>query len=81
WICILLLSVFSSSLAFIFYSISVRKFGIVRCNVFTNLIPIFTAITSFILLGEFLSVTKIIGMFVVICGLILTQRKNLRSIN
>jgi drug/metabolite transporter (DMT)-like permease len=75
WICILLLSIFSSSLAFIFYSISVRKYGIARCNVFTNLIPIFTAITSFFLLGELLSSTKIIGTFVIIFGLILTQRK------
>jgi drug/metabolite transporter (DMT)-like permease len=75
WICLLLLSIFSSSLAFIFYSVSVRKYGIARCNVFANLIPIFTAITSFFLLGEVLSVTKIIGIFVVVFGLILTQQK------
>jgi drug/metabolite transporter (DMT)-like permease len=75
WICILVLSIFSSSLAFIFYSISVRKYGISRCTVFTNLIPVFTAITSFFLLGELFSSTKIIGIFVVIFGLILTQRK------
>jgi drug/metabolite transporter (DMT)-like permease len=79
WICILLLSIFSSSLAFIFYSISVRKYGIARCNVFTNLIPIFTAITSFFLLSEVLTATKIIGMVVIISGLILTQRKKLKT--
>jgi drug/metabolite transporter (DMT)-like permease len=75
WTCILLLSIFSSSLAFIFYSMAVRKIGIVRGIVFANLIPIFTAITSFFLLGEHLSITKIAGIFIVIFGLMLTQRK------
>ena len=75
WICILALSIFSSSLAFIFYSMSVRKLGVARSAVFANFIPVFTAITSFILLGEQLSMPKIAGILIVIFGLILTQRK------
>jgi drug/metabolite transporter (DMT)-like permease len=72
--------IFSSSLAFIFYSMSVRETGIARSNVFTNLIPIFTATTSFILLGEQLTMLKLIGILVVIFGLVLTQRKrNIRG--
>ncbi|MDR1879182.1 MAG: DMT family transporter [Bacteroidales bacterium] len=75
WICIILLSVFSSSLAFIFYSIGVGRLGIARCNVFTNLIPVFTALTSFFLLDERFSSAKIAGIVVVLLGLILTQIK------
>ena len=75
WVCLIILSVFSSSLAFIFYSISVRRIGITRSNVFTNIIPIFTAITSFFLTGERLTTMKLIGIFIIIFGLILTQRK------
>lgn len=75
WLSIVILSVFSSSLAFIFYSMSVRKIGVARSNVFTNLIPIFTAITSFFLLGERLTILKLIGILIVIFGLILTQKK------
>ena len=75
WVSIIILSVFSSSLAFIFYSMSVRKIGITRSNVFTNIIPIFTAITSFFLTGERFTTMKIIGIFIIIFGLILTQRK------
>ena len=74
WICILALSIFSSSLAFIFYSMSVRQLGVARCSVFANSTPIFTAITSFLLLGEHLTMVKIVGIFVVVFGLILTQR-------
>ena len=75
WMCILSLSVFCSSLAFIFYSMGVRKIGVARSSVFANLVPIFTAVFSFFLLGEQLSITKIAGIFIVIFGLILTQRK------
>ena len=74
WICILALAVFCSSLAFIFYTIAVGKIGVSRCTVFSNLAPIFTAITSFFILDERLSILKIMGIFVVIFGLILTQK-------
>jgi drug/metabolite transporter (DMT)-like permease len=77
WFSIVVLSVFSSSLAFVFYSMSVRKIGVARSNVFTNLIPVFTAATSFILLGEPLTPLKLAGVFIVILGLILTQKKKI----
>ena len=75
WLCILALSIFCSSLAFIFYSMAVGKIGVARCTVFSNLTPIFTAITSFFILDERLSLAKIAGIFIVIIGLILTQRQ------
>jgi len=75
WTCILTLSIFCSSLAFIFFTIAVGKIGVARSAVFSNLTPIFTAITSFFILGEHLANSKIIGIFIVIFGLILTQRK------
>jgi len=75
WTCLLILSVCCSSIAFIFYSIAVGKIGVARCSVFSNLAPVFTAITSFFLLDEHLATLKIIGIAVVIFGLILTQQK------
>lgn len=47
---LLLLSFFASSLAFVFFAISSREIGISRTNLFTNLIPVFTAIFSFVIL-------------------------------
>ena len=75
WLYLLILAIFCSTLAFIFYTLAVRKIGVARATVFSNLTPIFTALTSFFLLGELLATTKIIGIFVVIFGLILTQRR------
>lgn len=67
------LSVFASCGAFILFAFSVRKMGITKANVFTNFIPIFTAVFSFIILGDELTVLNIIGMAVVIAGLIMSQ--------
>jgi drug/metabolite transporter (DMT)-like permease len=67
------LSVFASCGAFILFAFSVRNLGITKANVFTNFIPIFTAIFSFLILSDKLTFQNIIGMIVVICGLIMSQ--------
>jgi drug/metabolite transporter (DMT)-like permease len=67
------LSVFASCGAFIFFAFSVRNIGITRANVFTNFIPLFTAIFSFLLLGDKLSFQNIIGMMIVITGVYMAQ--------
>jgi drug/metabolite transporter (DMT)-like permease len=67
------LAVFASSFAFIFYTYSVQKLGAVKANIFTNLIPVITAFFSFLLLNEKLFFHNVIGIFVVIGGLILSQ--------
>ena len=67
------LAIFASSLAFICYIHVVGKLGVSRANIFTNLIPIFTAIFSFFLLDEKFNVAKIIGIAIVIGGVFLSQ--------
>lgn len=70
---LLKLAIFASSLAFLFYTYSVQKLGAVKANIFTNLIPVLTAFFSFLLLNEKLLVHNIVGIFIVILGLILSQ--------
>jgi len=69
------LAVFASSLAFVFFVFAIKHVGIARSNVFTNLIPVFTAVFSFFILSEEFPVLKIAGVFVVIGGLLFTQIK------
>jgi drug/metabolite transporter (DMT)-like permease len=70
---LLQLSVFASSLAFIFFTMTVKELGVSRTNVFSNLIPVFTAIFSAIFISEYFSATKIAGMAVVIIGVMISQ--------
>lgn len=67
------LAVFASCGAFILFAYSVRNLGITRANVFTNFIPIFTALFAFLILGDRLTLQNIAGMMVVIAGLIMSQ--------
>lgn len=67
------LAAFASCGAFILFAFAVRNIGITKANVFTNCIPVFTALFSFILLNEKLTVQNLIGMVIVIAGLFMSQ--------
>jgi drug/metabolite transporter (DMT)-like permease len=67
------LAVLCSCGAFILFAYSVKKMGITKANVFSNCIPVFTALFSFFLLREKLSVQNIAGMAIVIAGLFMSQ--------
>ena len=67
------LSIFASCGAFILFAWSVRNMGITKANVFSNCIPVFTALFSFILIGEKLTVQNIVGMAIVTGGLLMSQ--------
>jgi drug/metabolite transporter (DMT)-like permease len=69
------LAVFGSCGAFILFGFAVRKLGVTRANVFSNLIPVFTAIFAFIILKDRFTIQNIIGMMIVITGLFLSQWK------
>ena len=70
---ILYLSIFASSLAFIFFIQGVRTLGMTQAVVFVNFIPIVTAVFAVYLLQERLPWLKIMGIMVTILGLFLTQ--------
>jgi drug/metabolite transporter (DMT)-like permease len=70
---LLYLGIFPSSLAFVFLSAGIRTLGPSRANVFVNLVPVFTALVAWALLGELFTVQKLIGMAVVIGGVLTTQ--------
>ena len=76
---IILLAVFSSTLAFVFFTKSIRSIGVNRSNSFINLIPVFVAILSFFILKEELGGQKIVGIMVVVAGLFLAQIKRKRK--
>lgn len=76
---LILLAVFASSLAYTLYATTVRKIGISRGNMYTNLIPIFTGIAAYFILSEEFTVSKISGIFIVILGVILSQLDKLNK--
>jgi len=67
------LAIFASTFAFLLFVYSIQKLGMARTNVFVNLIPVFTAILSYIILDEKFNSLKITGIVIVIAGLIFSQ--------
>lgn len=71
------LAIFASGLAFLFYIKGLKEIGVAKTNIFVNIIPVFAAIFSFLFLDETLTIRVVLGIFVVISGLIISQWKSL----
>jgi drug/metabolite transporter (DMT)-like permease len=69
----LLLAILASSLSYVFYVKSVKALGISKANIFSNLIPVFTAVFSYFILDESFTLQKTIGILVVIAGVVLSE--------
>ena len=72
---VVLLAVFGSSLAFIFFVYGMRIIGITKANVFVNMIPVFTAVIAWWVLDEVLTVQMLVGIAIVISGVFVSQIK------
>ena len=70
---LIMLAIFASVIAFVLFAGAVRKVGVSRTNVFVNLIPVFTAIFSWMLLDEVLTLWKGFGIAIVVAGLFVSQ--------
>ena len=69
------LGVFCSALAYTLWAFAFSKLGASRANVYSNLIPVFTAIFSYFIIHESLTTNKIIGIVLVVLGLVFSQLK------
>ncbi len=78
---LVMLGLFASSAAFIFYTYAIKNLGIIKTNLYTNLIPVFAFIFSFILLGETVTLLKSAGLIVVLLGIILSESNKGKAIN
>lgn len=72
---LLSLGVFASSVAYTLWAYAFSKLGAAKANIYSNLIPVFTAIFSCIIIGENITIQKILGILLVVGGLILSQLK------
>jgi drug/metabolite transporter (DMT)-like permease len=68
-----MLGILASSAAFIFYTYAIKLLGIIKTNLYTNLIPVFAFIFSFIILGETVTLLKLSGLIIVLLGVVLSE--------
>lgn len=75
WIGIAYLGFFGSVLGFTWYYEGIQAIGASRAAVFINFVPVSAVILAFLLLGETLDISLIIGGAMVISGAYLTNRQ------
>lgn len=74
------MSIFASVGAFMLFTGAIRNLGVIKANVFTNLIPVFTVVLAFVLLGDRITGMTVIGLLLTIGGLMVSQLKDLRKL-
>jgi len=67
------LALFGSTAAFILYNFGVKQLGASKANIFTNIIPVLTAIVAYFVLKEDMTWQKVTGIAIVLAGLFLSQ--------
>lgn len=75
------MALFASTLAFVCITYTIKHLGMSRTNLFTNLIPVFTAVIAYFVLQEKFPLMKIAGILIVISGLMISEVRNLRNFN
>ena len=75
---LIMLAVLCSVLAFVFFAWVVRQVGVTRTQVFVNLIPVFTALFSWLFMNSFISNLQWLGIAVAVTGLFISQTGKIR---
>jgi len=78
WLSILYMSVFASVLGYLIQMVAIQRIGAPRTAIFINLVPIFTIIQSVTILGESITLFKLMGAAIVISGVYLATRPESR---
>lgn len=68
-----MLAILASSVSYIFYTVTLKAVGITKANIYTNLIPVFTAFFSWFIISEQFTVLKVIGIIIVITGVFISE--------
>jgi len=74
WLCLAYLGVFGTVFGFVWFYQGIQKIGATRAGLFINFVPICAVLLSFLILGEPLTSSLLIGAALVTAGVYLTNR-------
>jgi len=74
WVCLVYLGYFGTVLGFTWYYQAVKSIGPSRASIFINFVPLFAIVIGFVLLGESVDLSLIIGALMVSSGVYLANR-------
>ncbi|UUV17652.1 DMT family transporter [Fusobacteria bacterium ZRK30] len=74
WYSLVYMAVFASVFAYLLQQVSIKKIGAINTSLYMNLIPLYSIILSYLILGENISLEKIVAGIIVIAGVIYTVK-------
>ena len=77
---IVAMSLFATIGAFTLFTDVIRSLGVAKSNIFTNLIPVFTVVLAFFILGEPIGLRTVLGLTLTLLGPGLAQYKDLKKL-
>jgi drug/metabolite transporter (DMT)-like permease len=77
---IIAMSLFATIGAFVLFTDVIRSLGVAKSNIFTNLIPVFTVVLAYFILGDRIGIRTIIGLSLTLIGLLLSQYTDLKKL-
>src|SRR5881628_4092312 len=75
WLGILYLAIFSTIIGYLFFVDGVIQIGASRAAIFSNLVPVFGVISSYLVLGENLSIWHAASFLLIFLGVVFVNRK------
>jgi len=72
---VIFLGLCASSLAFVFYRRGVEIIGSIKATNYIYLVPLLTAVTGIIVLNEKLTIKMVVGGFLILIGLYISQKR------
>jgi len=68
------MSIFASVIAYLIQQVSVKRIGPAKTSLYINLVPLFSMIMAYFILGEVITLPKVLAGFMIISGVIITLK-------
>ena len=72
------MSVFASVIAYLIQQISVKRIGPAKTSLYVNLVPLFSMVMAYFILGEEITVAKVFAGMMIISGVLITLKSKSR---
>ena len=74
WGSVIYMSIFASVIAYLVQLVSVKRIGPSKTSLYINLVPLFSMILAYFILGEVITLPKVLAGFMIITGVIITLK-------
>ncbi|WP_242967920.1 DMT family transporter [Tepidibacter mesophilus] len=80
WMSVLYMSIFASVIGYSIQQVSIKKIGASKTSLYINLVPVFSMILAYFILGESISIIKLISATLIISGVLLNTGVKIKKV-